>query len=203
MSHRWQSTQVDGDHSDGKLRSIMTTQVHTPILTGLIDAVRNVVSHELPPAETATEVSNVLQEYLTQPNLVPDHYRQGDPERYRQHIIHAEPDGSFSLVALVWMPGQATPIHDHLAWCVAGVYEGAETETRYTLQGTGNSAHLIPTLNAENPAGIAVGLAPPGDIHHVQNTQDTPVISIHIYGANIDRLGTSVRRIYNLPITSA
>jgi predicted metal-dependent enzyme (double-stranded beta helix superfamily) len=44
--------------------------------------------------------------------------RNGDPATYRCHLLHAEPDGSFSVVALVWRPGQATPIHDHVTWCV-------------------------------------------------------------------------------------
>jgi predicted metal-dependent enzyme (double-stranded beta helix superfamily) len=45
----------------------------------------------------------------------------GDPETYKSEVLHSEPDGSFSIVALVWRPGQVTPIHDHVTWCVFGV----------------------------------------------------------------------------------
>ena len=40
-------------------------------------------------------------------------------------------------------------------------------------------------------------LAPPGDIHRVRNTADTTAISIHIYGTDVTRTGSSVRRYYD------
>ncbi len=179
-------------------------QAIDPQLTALVGSVREAVSRELEPAATAAAAAEVLERFLAQPGLIPDHLRVGDPDRYRQHIVHSEPDGSFSIVVLVWMPGQETTIHDHLCWCVAGVYEGAESETRYELRGHGEDTRLVPTLEIENPAGIAVGFAPPGDIHKVRNAQDGPVIAVHVYGANIDRLGTSVRRTYDhLPVASS
>ena len=54
--------------------------------------------------------------------------RVGDPDRYQSHLLHTEPDGSFSIVALVWRPAQMTPIHDHVTWCVYGVIQGTEYE---------------------------------------------------------------------------
>ena len=40
--------------------------------------------------------------------------------------LYVEPGGSFSIVALVWRPGQITRIHDHITWCVFGVIQGVE-----------------------------------------------------------------------------
>ena len=54
-------------------------------------------------------------------------------ERYRQHLLYVAPDGGFSVIALVWLPGQKTSIHNHLSWCVVGIYQGLECETRYNL----------------------------------------------------------------------
>ena len=51
--------------------------------------------------------------------------------------MHAEPDGSFSVVGLVWRPGQITPIHDHVTWCVIGVLQGAEYEELFALREAG------------------------------------------------------------------
>ncbi|WP_378740331.1 cysteine dioxygenase [Nocardia brasiliensis] len=180
--------------------SISTAAPTTQALDDLVCAVREVVRLERPPAESARLVADRLEGFLAQPDLLPDEYREGDPDRYRQHLVHTESDGSFSVVALVWQPGQATPIHDHVAWCVAGVYEGAETERRYELRGAGPDARLVVAADAINHAGTACGFAPPGDIHLVRNTGATPVLSIHIYGAHIGKLGTSVRREYQLPI---
>jgi predicted metal-dependent enzyme (double-stranded beta helix superfamily) len=172
-------------------------------LDELVEAVRDTVRLERTPAETAHLVAARLEPFLALPDLVPPQFRAGDPDRYRQHVVHAEEDGSFSLVVLVWEPGQRTPIHDHVAWCVAGVHEGAETEERYEMRGLDGPIRLVPAGRTVNPAGTAVGFAPPGDIHSVRNAGDSTVIAIHVYGADISRLGTSVRRLYRYPLEDA
>jgi 3-mercaptopropionate dioxygenase len=47
------------------------------------------------------------------------------------------------------------------------------------------------------------GLAPPGDIHRVRNDGTQTAVSPHICGTDISRLGTSVRRTYDLPVVAA
>ncbi|MEV0053126.1 cysteine dioxygenase family protein [Saccharopolyspora shandongensis] len=180
-----------------------TPTAHSAPLAELVSAVRDVVRLERQPAEAAELVASRIEPFLAQPNLLPDQYREGDPDRYKQHIVHAEEDGSFSVVALVWQPGQETPVHDHVAWCVTGVYEGAETEQQYELRGEGDTTRLVPVTEVVNSAGTACGFAPPGDIHLVRNAADSTVISIHVYGADIRKLSTSVRRRYHLPIADA
>ncbi|HUY50531.1 MAG TPA: hypothetical protein VMV92_33290 [Streptosporangiaceae bacterium] len=44
------------------------------------------------------------------------------------------------------------------------------------------------------------GFAPPWDIHRVRDRGAGVVLSLHVYGADISRLGSSVRRIYDLPV---
>ena len=56
------------------------------------------------------------------------------------------------------------------------------------------------TARNVNLAGAVSGFAPPGDIHRVRNTGDTVAISMHVYGADISRLGNSIRREYPLPV---
>jgi predicted metal-dependent enzyme (double-stranded beta helix superfamily) len=51
-----------------------------------------------------------------------------------------------------------------------------------------------------NLSGSVSAFAPPGDIHRVRNTGSTVAISMHVYGADISRLGNSLRREYPLPI---
>ena len=67
------------------------------------------------------------------PRARPRAAKRGDPEAYPGHVLHTEPDGSFSIVALVWRPGQATAIHDHVTWCVFTVVQGVEYEELFTL----------------------------------------------------------------------
>jgi len=44
------------------------------------------------------------------------------------------------------------------------------------------------------------GFAPPGDIHMVRNIGDAIAVSMHVYGTDISRVGSSVRRVYELPV---
>ncbi|TGA88175.1 cysteine dioxygenase family protein [Streptomyces sp. MZ04] len=174
----------------------------TERLDALVADIREAVGRGLPPDLTAHLVGECLAPHITAADLLTDGQREGDPERYRQHLLHAEHDGSFSVVGLVWLPGQHTPVHDHVSWCVTGVHEGAEHERRYRLvpaAASGGAARLVATEDLVNGLGTVCGFAPPGDIHRVWNGGTEPAISLHVYGADISRLGTSVRRVYELP----
>lgn len=166
----------------------------------MADAIRDRVRLGHSQARTAEMVTEALRPFLDMPGLLSEDQKQGDPERYLQHVLHVEPDASFSIVALVWLPGQQTPIHDHVAWCVTGVYQGAESEQRYRPHDDGEQPYLVPDGLITNHTGEACGFAPPGDIHLVRNCGTDTAISIHVYGADIGELGTSVRRVYDLPV---
>ena len=124
--------------------------------------------------------------------------RRGDPAGYQSHLLYAEPDGAFSISAMVWLPGQQTMIHDHVAWCVTAVLQGREYEEIFALADGGRALRLV--ARNVNQAGAVSGFAPPGDIHRVRNSGDTVAISMHVYGADISRLGNSIRREYPLPV---
>ena len=159
-------------------------------LRTLVDAVRGVVSSHADWAETAEHVTTQLRTHLPTAAVLTPEQRLGDPDRYRSHLLHVEPDGAFSIVALVWRPGQITPIHDHVTWCVFGVVQGVEHEELF-------DADLNPIGESDNHTGDVSGFAPPGDIHRVHNTGDETAISIHVYGTDVSRIGSSVRRYYD------
>lgn len=188
----------------------------TARLDALVAEIREVVGRGMAPDVTAYLVGEKLAPHLGdevsgaaaggdgvgKDALLTPAQREGDPERYRQHLLHAESDGSFSVVALVWLPGQCTSVHDHVSWCVTGVHQGEEHERRYRLlpaDEPGGSARLVATEDVINPVGAVCGFAPPGDIHKVWNGCQEKAISLHVYGADISRLGSSVRRVYELP----
>jgi predicted metal-dependent enzyme (double-stranded beta helix superfamily) len=168
-------------------------------LGDLIAAVRSVTRQGADWTQTADLVALELRLRLPGPDILTAEQRYGDPLGYLCHLLHADPDGSFSIVALVWRPGQATPVHDHVAWCVTGVIQGTEHEERYELRDDG---WLAVTGTADSPAGDVVGLAPPGDIHRVTNRGAETAISLHIYGTDLSRLGSSIRRVYTQPVVA-
>jgi predicted metal-dependent enzyme (double-stranded beta helix superfamily) len=149
--------------------------------------------------QTAARVADVLRADLPDTGILTPRQLAGDPSGYQTHLLHAEPDGSFSVTAMVWRPGQETPVHDHLAWCVTAVMAGAEYEEIYELDGD----HLRVAARAVNEIGEVSAFAPPGDIHLVRNSGTGIAVSMHVYGTDISRVGSSVRRVYHpRPIAS-
>lgn len=168
----------------------------SPTAALLVGDIRTAVTAGGADHAVAARVAKALTRHLSDPRLLDPEHREPDPNHYRQHVLHVEPDGSFSVVALVWLPGQETCIHDHVSWCVVGTYVGEEEETTYRLAGD----RLIQLRTNRTPQGVASYLVPPGDIHKVCNSSDSASISIHVYGADIGLLGTSIRRRYDLPV---
>jgi len=126
--------------------------------------------------------------------LAPRDQRPGN-DSYRQHLLHVSPTRRLSIVALVWQPGQRTPIHDHVAWCIVGVYRGIEREVRYRLVESDREQFLQPTGSVHAQPGHVEVLVPPAeDIHCVTAGGEETTISIHVYGADIERRGTSIYR---------
>ena len=176
------------------------TSEPSPSLEKLIAAVRAVVQAEGRAEKVGPMVADLLRPHLGANDFLKTDQLEPCAETYRQHVLHVEPDGSFSIVALVWLPGQATPIHDHVSWCVVGVYRGAEHETVYRLNENENDAHLLVAGRGVNPVGSVAALVPPGDIHHVENGGCELAVSLHIYGADIRKLGSSIRRRYQMEV---
>ena len=93
-------------------------------LSPLVAGIRTAVESHADWAETAQLVADQLRRHLPTPDVLTAEQRLGSPDGYRGHTLHVEPDGSFSIVALVWRPGQLTRIHDHVTWCVVRRHPG-------------------------------------------------------------------------------
>jgi predicted metal-dependent enzyme (double-stranded beta helix superfamily) len=180
---------------------VSSSVVELPRVTGtcpefLAAAVRGAVRSGGSWQQTADRVAAALRGRLPGTGLLSPEQLAGDPAGYQTHLVHAEPDGSFSIMVMVWRPGQQTSIHDHLAWCVTAVLQGTEYEVVYANRGD----HLEAVARNANAAGTVSGFAPPGDIHQVTNIGDTVAVSMHVYGTDITRVASSVRRVYDLPV---
>jgi predicted metal-dependent enzyme (double-stranded beta helix superfamily) len=159
-------------------------------LTDLVAAVRQAIDVRTGWTDTSELVADQLRTHLPGPEILTPDQRLGRPDRVVGHLLHAEPDGAFSILGLVWRPGQTTRIHDHITWCVVGVLSGIEHEELF-------DEALNPIGTRDNPPGEVSGFAPPGDIHRIRNVGDETAISLHIYGTDITRVGSSARRYYN------
>jgi predicted metal-dependent enzyme (double-stranded beta helix superfamily) len=174
-----------------KLQGMTATQIPTVArLSPLVEGIRAAVERDAGWAETAQLVAEELRRHLPSQDVLTPDQRLGSPHGYQGHTLYVEPDGSFSIVGLVWRPGQLTRIHDHVTWCVFGVIQGVEHEELFDAD-----LHLIG--ESDNHVGDVSGFAPPGDIHRVHNTGGETAISVHIYGTDVSRVGSSARRYYD------
>jgi 3-mercaptopropionate dioxygenase len=174
-----------------KLHGMTATQIRPANgLSPLVAGVRTAVETHADWSETALLVAEQLRRHLPAPDVLTAAQRLGSPDGYQGHTLHVEPDGSFSIVALVWRPGQLTRIHDHTTWCAFAVIQGVEHEELFDADG-----NVIG--RSDNHVGDVSGFAPPGDIHRVHNTGEETAISIHVYGTDVTRVGSSARRYYD------
>jgi predicted metal-dependent enzyme (double-stranded beta helix superfamily) len=88
-----------------------------------------------------------------------------------------------------------------VTWCVFGIVQGIEREELFRLDEEQDV--LVEAGTSTNGAGDVSGFAPPGDIHRVRNAGDETAISIHVYGTDVSRIGSSVRRYYDQPVVCA
>jgi len=140
----------------------------------------------------ADRVADVLRGQLPSPGILTSEQLTGDPAGYQTHLLHAEPDGSFSIMVMVWLAGQQTSVHDHITWCVTAVMQGTEYEEIFEPRTGG----LRVVARHASPVGTVNAFAPPGDIHRVRNDGTGIAVSMHVYGTDISRVGSSVRREY-------
>jgi predicted metal-dependent enzyme (double-stranded beta helix superfamily) len=153
------------------------------------------------PATVASTAAVCLTDALGHTLELSEKHRVPGTNRYRQHLIHVHPHGRYSIVSLVWRPGQQTPIHDHRCWCVVGVVEGSERETRYHLLRDDERQWLLEAETTMSEPGDVSFLVPPSEnIHRVENASDGLAVSLHIYGGDIGQMGSSIDCIFDYPV---
>jgi predicted metal-dependent enzyme (double-stranded beta helix superfamily) len=135
--------------------------------------------------------SVLLANLVREDNWLPDVYCQPDPTHYRQHLLHCDGQEQFSVVAFVWGPGQATPVHNHTVWGMVGMLRGAEVSQRYSVV-EGGRLLCDGVARRLEPGDVELLSPSNNDIHKVANAYaDRTSISIHAYGGNIGTLSRS------------
>jgi len=135
-----------------------------------------------------------LQQAAAQPELLNADQRRLQSHCYARHLIHGDPTGRFTIVAIVWGPVQFSPIHAHHAWCAYAICEGTLQETLYAWDPDG--ARAKPVRTDDRPAGYgSYARAGLDRIHRLGNAGAETAISIHVYGVECERVATHVNRV--------
>jgi predicted metal-dependent enzyme (double-stranded beta helix superfamily) len=159
------------------------------MVTEFLAQVTHVVADTTDRHETIDRLRPSFATLLADPTWLHTEYRQPVPGQFVQYAIYRAADGALSLMAMVVPPGVATPVHDHRAWGLVGVYQGQQREQVYRRLDNGTKPDFADLHRvAENilkPGDITTLLPPEGDIHMIETISTEASISIHLLGNDI------------------
>jgi predicted metal-dependent enzyme (double-stranded beta helix superfamily) len=149
------------------------------------------------PADCVQAIAPLMMELAERASdfLESQHYRS-DPEHYTRNLIYDAPDASLSLYALVWLPGQWTPVHDHGSWGVVAVLEGVLEERNYVRlspdRGADEGIELVRGGLILLGRGAVTSFVPnPDHIHVTGVPSNRPrAVSLHLYGRMMNSFNT-------------
>jgi predicted metal-dependent enzyme (double-stranded beta helix superfamily) len=163
--------------------------VDTPEIRALIEETTRLCATVRDDAERVEALRPAFARLLAADGWLPDSCAKADETSRMgggigQYALYRAADGSLCLFSLVVPVGAATPVHDHLAWGLVGIYRGRQDETVYRRIDDGHDeakAELQVAKRQQLGAGEFYTLLPPADdIHYVTTISDTPSISIHL-----------------------
>lgn len=163
-----------------------------------------VVGEERESESAIKRTHPILSEIIGGRDLIEKKFLRPLPQKPAAYLVYSPPDKAFSVVSMVWSPGQAFPIHDHLAWGLIGVLRNQVNETRYRRidDGTKEDYAEIREIGVKDfvegeilEEGLVFDPVHRDDIHRIRNASSEPSVSIHILATD---LGTKQRHQYDL-----
>jgi predicted metal-dependent enzyme (double-stranded beta helix superfamily) len=154
----------------------------TPAVRGFVADVQATIAAAASPVEACEAIRPRFAELLADRAWLPAEYQEPAPESgmgggIGQWLLHHASDGSLSLFSLVVPPGAQTPIHDHLAWGLVGLYRGEQDEEIFAARD--GSIELVERRSLR-PGDFYVLIPPRDDIHRVRTTSAETSVSIHL-----------------------
>jgi predicted metal-dependent enzyme (double-stranded beta helix superfamily) len=154
----------------------------TPTVRAFIGDVRERIAGAASPADACAAIEPGFRDLLADPAWLPDVYLESAPESgmgggIGQWLLYRARDRSLCLFSLVVPAGSMTPIHDHLAWGLVGLYRGTQDEEIYAEHDDG--LELSERRSLEQGDFYAL-LPPRDDIHRVRTTSAETSVSIHL-----------------------
>jgi 3-mercaptopropionate dioxygenase len=154
----------------------------TPVVRRFVEDVQAVIASAPSPGAACEEIRPGFVSLLADPDWLPERYRADAPESgmgggIGQWLLYRAEDASLSLFSLVVPPGAQTPIHDHLAWGLVGLYRGTQDEEVYAERD--GELELVAS-RALQEGDLYTLLPPRDDIHRVRTTSDVTSVSIHL-----------------------
>jgi predicted metal-dependent enzyme (double-stranded beta helix superfamily) len=154
----------------------------TPVVREFVTGVQAAIATAGSPEAACEAIRPTFARLLDDPDWLPQQYRDPVPESgmgggIGQWLLYRSEDGSLSLFALVVPPAAETPVHDHLAWGLVGLYRGTQDEEIFALaDGELELSERRPLV----PGDFYALIPPHDDIHRVRTTSAETSVSIHL-----------------------
>ena len=171
-----------------------TYHVHSSILDAFVADVRARMVDMPDRARLVQTLRPSFARMLNDKTWLPVSFTEPDPSGgmgggVGSYLIYLSGSRDLSLMSLVIPSGGGTPVHDHLAWGLVGLYSGEQEERVYRMTGIDereSRAELEETeLRHIAPGDFYELLPPDGDIHQVHTVGDDASVSLHLLGNDI------------------
>jgi len=149
---------------------------------GLVETARNAIATASSPEAACDAIRPHFARLLGDDSWLPNAYQQDAPESgmgggIGQWLLFRSADRSLSLFSLVVPPGAQTPVHDHLALGLVGLYRGTQDEDVFIRDG--ERLDLLESRALES-GDFYVLIPPRDDIHRVRTTSPFTSVSLHL-----------------------
>jgi 3-mercaptopropionate dioxygenase len=154
----------------------------TTVVRSFVAVVRDSIAAAASPADACDAIRPRFAELLADPAWLPAQFRESAPGSgmgggIGQWLLFRAADRSLSLFSLVVPSGSETPVHDHLAWGLVGLYQGTQDEDIYAER---DGRLALVESRALRPGDFYALIPPHDDIHRVRTTSPESSISIHL-----------------------
>jgi predicted metal-dependent enzyme (double-stranded beta helix superfamily) len=168
-------------------------------LSKFVEEMKQVIATTTADAERVVKAEGLLGKLVRSKEWLPQEKLRASKSEYSRHRLYLDPDSQFEVLALIWKPGQRTPLHDHDGtWGVEGVISGRMKVINYVQMEPFSKDKIklcyagAMTVNEQSTGE----LLPPADCHILEaDGEEDVTITIHVYGKQLrkfrvfDRLG--------------
>ena len=167
--------------------------VEHPVLRRFITKIEAILEQHLDVADRLQHLRQPYAELLNDSTWLPAECRQPNFNSamgggIASWLLYRSEAKDLSLFSLVVPVAAATPVHNHLAWGLVGLYQGEQEEEEFEVEENDGHHH---TTSQEIPIELRVRrilkqgefyeLIPPrNDVHRVRTTSSVPSISLHL-----------------------
>ncbi len=154
----------------------------TELVREFVADVRSAIEGSDSPLAACDAIRPRFARLLADRSWLPERFAEAVPDSgmgggIGQWLLYRSADGSLSLFSLVVPSGSATPVHDHLAWGLVGLYRGNQDEEIYAHE---DGELRLVERRALAPGDFYVLVPPRDDIHRVRTTSAETSVSIHL-----------------------